>query len=183
MSEDTIRTKLCNTCGIVKPVSEFHRDRHKTDGFHTMCKKCKRAYRTSDFYSAREHELEHIGGRFNRHFKKRNVLFDSNDGGRSYKAIQMHAARSSLPRESHTLTYTEWAFIQKNQDNKCAICGSKEPLVHDCMIPLSMGGAPTFDNTQALCASCNNHKGAKAYGGISGNRWRKDFDRSVAMVL
>ena len=175
MPEDNTQTKLCNTCGIVKPTSEFHRDRHKTDGFHTMCKKCKRAYRTSDFYSAREYELEHNDGKFDRHFKKRKPLFDSNDGGRSYKAIEHHASRSKLPKESHTLTYDEWDFIQKKQDNKCAICGSKEPPVRDCMIPLSMGGTLSYENTQALCASCNNHKGAKAYSGILGNGWRRDW--------
>jgi len=155
-------TKVCRTCGIEKDLSEFNKDSCKSDGYYTMCKSCKRNYRTSEKYSAREKELA------------------KTPRYRHRASLLMHRGRSS---KIHTLTYNEWAFIQKKQDNKCAICGSKEPLVRDCMIPLSMGGTLSYENTQALCASCNNHKGAKAYGGISGNRWRKDYNRSVAMVL
>ena len=36
-----IETKLCHRCEETKSVAEFHRDRSKADGFHTLCKSCK----------------------------------------------------------------------------------------------------------------------------------------------
>jgi hypothetical protein len=36
-----IETKLCHRCEETKTVAEFHRDRSKADGFHTLCKSCK----------------------------------------------------------------------------------------------------------------------------------------------
>ncbi len=34
-------TKTCNTCGVEKPLSEYHRDRHKRDGWAGICKACR----------------------------------------------------------------------------------------------------------------------------------------------
>jgi 5-methylcytosine-specific restriction endonuclease McrA len=147
-------TKVCRTCGIEKALSEFNKDSCKSDGYYTMCKQCKRNYRTSEKYHTRERALE------------------KTPRYRHRASLTAHKERSSKP---HTLTYEEWDFIQKKQNNKCAICGSEETLVRDCMIPLSLGGTLSYWNTQALCAACNNHKGAKAYGGILGNRWRRDW--------
>lgn len=34
-------TKTCRTCGTVKSVAEFHRDRNKDDGHQAQCKTCR----------------------------------------------------------------------------------------------------------------------------------------------
>lgn len=58
---------------------------------------------------------------------------------------------------------------------RCRICGkltirSKRGTAHpkapelDHIVPLSLGGAHTYANTQCACRSCNGAKGAKAYG-------------------
>lgn len=178
--DEIFETKLCNTCGRTKPKTDFHKDRHKSDGLHTMCKTCKRNYRTSPFYSQREYELEFVDGKRNRHFKKRNKKYDSNDGGSSYKATEHHIVRSTLQKEYHSLTYEEWRYIKLKQENKCAICGVLETqetkLVHDCIIPLSRGGTFCYDNVQALCNHCNSVKGAKIYDGVApGSKWRESW--------
>ncbi len=38
-------TKQCSKCGAVKPVSEFHKNRAKSDGLECWCKECKRSIR------------------------------------------------------------------------------------------------------------------------------------------
>lgn len=37
-----IKTKICSSCKIEKPVSEFSKDASKADGLYTRCKACKK---------------------------------------------------------------------------------------------------------------------------------------------
>lgn len=37
--------KACNKCKAVKPIIDFSRDKHKRDGYATVCKSCKHAYK------------------------------------------------------------------------------------------------------------------------------------------
>ena len=36
--------KVCSKCGIEKDESEFHKDRTKKDGLHTICKECRKKF-------------------------------------------------------------------------------------------------------------------------------------------
>lgn len=52
-------------------------------------------------------------------------------------------------------------FIWRRDGGKCVICGSKEKLEFDHIIPLSRGGSSTERNIQLLCEKCNREKSAK----------------------
>jgi 5-methylcytosine-specific restriction endonuclease McrA len=43
----------------------------------------------------------------------------------------------------------------------CLKCGSAEDLTHDHVVPLSLGGDHTIENSQVLCRSCNASKATK----------------------
>lgn len=47
---DSTTAKTCTKCGIAKPVSEYHKDKQRSDGRRPSCKKCKSA--TSAAYRA-----------------------------------------------------------------------------------------------------------------------------------
>ena len=51
--------------------------------------------------------------------------------------------------------------IFKRDGYECKICGSKESLVLDHIIPFSKGGTTELKNLQTLCKSCNSKKGSK----------------------
>ena len=40
-------TKKCSKCKIVLSVSKFYKDSSKSDGLHSQCKFCIKAYRTT----------------------------------------------------------------------------------------------------------------------------------------
>jgi len=42
--------KICNKCNSVKSISDFHKDKSKSDGYKNYCKLCQKAY-SSKFYS------------------------------------------------------------------------------------------------------------------------------------
>lgn len=41
---DILKTKKCNKCGEVKPLTEFYTSNKTKDGRDTQCKKCKQIY-------------------------------------------------------------------------------------------------------------------------------------------
>jgi len=164
--------KICSKCKCVKPISEYSHVKKNPDGFEYMCKSCKRAYRTSPFYKERERQLEKTS-----EWKSRKYKYGSSPKGKNYKSKESHRqiTRKLGSTIEHTLSHIEWAHILTKQNNCCAVCriefNQTTPAVHDCIVPLSKGGALTFENTQALCLRCNAVKHTKIYSGL-GNDWR-----------
>jgi len=64
-----------------------------------------------------------------------------------------------------TIYRTRVPFSKKNvliRDNyKCQYCGSPNSLTIDHVIPVSKGGASSFENCVAACKKCNGKKGNK----------------------
>jgi len=52
-------TKRCTTCGEVKPLTEFHRDRTKPDGRRSRCKLCRAGYQREYYEENREKIAEY----------------------------------------------------------------------------------------------------------------------------
>ena len=70
------------------------------------------------------------------------------------------ARRRQLERTGN-LTLNEWKEILKKHNYCCAICGTKEKIEQDHIMPLSKGGKHEKENIQPLCRSCNASKGNK----------------------
>jgi 5-methylcytosine-specific restriction endonuclease McrA len=165
--------KYCPKCKIEKLVSDFNKDKSKSDGLMCLCKKCKRQYRLSDFYRMRERELERTRG-----YKERRKKYTSSPRGKHYESKKDHSNKINNGVSRTDLTYEQWEFILKCQDYRCAVCqrefSQELKSSRDCVLPLSKGGSLTFGNTQALCRSCNAKKGVRVYMGLL-NAWRKSL--------
>lgn len=72
---------------------------------------------------------------------------------------------SSVERDPHrTFTRQDVWRAWQLQDCHCNLCGRAIPfdLMHgDHIVPWSLGGPTTMENLQALCGSCNLHKGSE----------------------
>lgn len=166
---------MCYKCKIVKPISEFHKDKNKSDGLMALCIKCKREYRTSAKYKEIERQLEKTP-----QYKLRKRRYYKTEKGKNYISLEEHRYRTRNTGNAHDLTSYQWQTILYMQDFRCAICRNpfttQEPAERDCIIPLSKGGSLTFENTQALCCHCNSKKSTKLYSGL-GNNWRAKIER------
>jgi 5-methylcytosine-specific restriction endonuclease McrA len=164
--------KICTKCNCAKSVSEFHKDKRNKDGLMIICIKCKREYRISPFYKAREKELEKTP-----RYKSRKKRFGITEKGKFNYSKEDHrsVSRKYNINVEHTLSFVEWNYILIMQNHRCAICmrvfSEDMKAQKDCIIPLSKGGALTFKNAQALCRHCNSSKNTSMYSGL-GNRWR-----------
>ena len=54
-----------------------------------------------------------------------------------------------------------WSEKLEKLDYKCQICGTRDRITIDHIIPLTKGGTNHIDNIQPLCHSCNSSKGNK----------------------
>lgn len=54
--------KLCKHCGLIKPISEFHKNNNTKDGYRINCKKCRkkkrRPLRLKRVYGLNDNELD-----------------------------------------------------------------------------------------------------------------------------
>jgi len=51
-------------------------------------------------------------------------------------------------------------YVWQRDRSQCVICGSREKLEFDHIIPVAEGGSNTERNVQLLCEACNRSKGA-----------------------
>ena len=64
----------------------------------------------------------------------------------------------NVPRDTHRRKITRRAVFARDGWT-CQYCGSRSNLTVDHVIPRSKGGASTWENIVASCASCNRRKG------------------------
>ena len=107
----------------------------------------------------RENNVEIVKERRQRYFKT--------PSGKMAKARDKHRRRDCQKKTKCTLTLAQWNIILKRQENKCngypvgscnVIFSKENPAHKDHIIPVTLEGPFTFENTQALCNSCNCRK-------------------------
>ncbi len=69
-----------------------------------------------------------------------------------------HVVREKIPRHVQL-------FVWQRDQGKCVMCGSRENLEFDHIIPVAKGGSSTERNVQLLCELCNRAK-SDSIGGL-----------------
>ena len=134
--------KLCYKCGIIRPLSDFHKGLH--DGKDRRCKICKSKERKARYTT----DIEKV--------TKQNHDWIQNNPVKARERGRRRRARKLGINEKYTKSdelYTRSLF-----NNKCFNCGSKDNLTIDHNYPLILGNALTRSNAVLLCSSCNSKK-------------------------
>lgn len=127
--EISVQTKICNKCGEVKDLSEYHVNRRFSDGLNRTCKTCYAAHRKEMYWSDPEKYRAKV--RAGKH----------NAPGNPYK----WAARL---KSAYGLSPWMWEWMFSSQGGKCAICqtAAAEVVDHDHITGQVRG---------LLCHKCN----------------------------
>lgn len=73
--------------------------------------------------------------------------------------LKMHKRRARMANADRRIVLRR--DVERLLRSDCAVCGSKNGIVIDHIIPISRGGRHAIGNLQPLCGFCNASKGAK----------------------
>jgi hypothetical protein len=65
---------------------------------------------------------------------------------------------TEIVRDSRYISPQLRASVWQRCGGQCVECQSRSLLEYDHIIPISKGGATSYENLQILCRSCNRHK-------------------------
>src|ERR1035437_3385093 len=119
--------KTCTKCLIPKELSDFSTDKTKSDGFHSTCKICDRAYqkihRKSPSYIASRHNPSYIA--YCRAYDKKWKM--------KYRKTEKYAAWRKATGKKLSIKNQELKkLIVAHYGGKCACC----PVSEDCFLTL-----------------------------------------------
>lgn len=156
--------KACTQCDEHLPKVEFYEDPKRLDGCYSWCKACFKAHCRSAYDPEKDAER---GARYRstpeakeRDRERLRAWYAANPE-RAREQTRRYQAR----RSAATVEEVSYAAILERDGMSCHICDDEIPSLNvlhfDHVIPLSKGGAHSYDNIKPSHASCNLRKGAK----------------------
>lgn len=170
--------KICTTCKIEQPVSEFCRNKNTKDGLNSKCRICSsdyhKEYRKSHAPLLNERSrqwrvdnpdryralMKNYSVENSKQIVERVKGWRLDNPDRFREGARAHAMRRYARKlEATTFPFTTGQLAQKwaYWGNKCWICG-EEATQTDHVKPLSRGGAHMLCNLRPACAPCNQSK-------------------------
>jgi 5-methylcytosine-specific restriction endonuclease McrA len=150
---------------VNKPCPKGHVSEHKVSNYE--CVACHKLYETS--YNAvyrTVHKKELTQKKRQYYLTNRDVIINKTlkwQKDNPDKVSQKIRNRRCLKRASSG-EYVNYSIVWMLCDGYCYLCGqsiNKNQVVYDHVIPLSRGGAHSYDNLRAVHRSCNCRKGTK----------------------
>jgi 5-methylcytosine-specific restriction endonuclease McrA len=182
--------KICQKCGINRPVTEFSKHNACKGGHETTCKECvnknsklwREKHSNYDTLHSRQYRKEHITElrekersyywnnvekkmvyRAGYYQKNRDFLIQSSkdDYKRHPERWRYYGEKRRCIKNGGDLQQGDFEKLCAEYGNKCLVCGSTGKLTMDHIVPISRGGVHSVANIQPLCRSCNSKKHAK----------------------
>ncbi len=137
-------TKVCNECGIEKPLSEYHKHKIEKDGRCSVCKlcRCKAAsnWRKNNHKKVKE-SYKKFGKEYNKKYKQENP-----------DKYKLYYRKSKLKR-MYGVSLDDYNKMFQKQRGCCAICGKHQSQESRA---LSVDhNHKTGEVRKLLCGKCN----------------------------
>jgi 5-methylcytosine-specific restriction endonuclease McrA len=164
-------SKVCRRCGVERPASEFGRWTGSRDGLKPRCNACRRAdyarnreqilREKADYYARNADSIRRKKAEYREELKSgvRSVVYVKPLEHRLMRIIANKMRDRGAP-ESHIFHVT-MADARRLLAQPCSVCGTRDELTVDHIIPISRGGVHAIGNLQMLCAFHNRQKHQK----------------------
>jgi len=160
-----LATKACTGCGETKPLSEYHKDKHRHDGKCARCKACHTAAKKAQWADPGQRaQMSAANRRWHDEHPDRNgdrtTRWWANRGA-DYRATRVVAGK---PTTGSVRDQAERLIVLERADGACEICGEDVGLTGftvDHIIPTSRGGIHELANLQLAHRRCNSEKGTR----------------------
>ena len=124
MMDSVITQKRCTSCGEIKPITEFYKNRCTSSGYGCWCKECDKASKKSYYRSERVRAAERARYliRCSTPEGKARLLARSKSYNQSPKG-KLRAWQRYLEK-NYGLTAEAYDLLLESQGGACAICGT-----------------------------------------------------------
>jgi 5-methylcytosine-specific restriction endonuclease McrA len=168
--------QVCSKCLIEKQETEFHKNRARKSGLHTICKLCNIEKVAIWQKTNKERVLENSRKQYHKDIEKSR----KNRAARVRKWYAAHpekgrtaAANWKKANRGRATAYENARRARKKQagiylilpkeierilSSNCKHCGTRDNISIDHIIPLARGGRHSVGNLQPLCINCNSSK-------------------------
>lgn len=167
-----MNTKTCTKCGITKPLNDYHAQKKGLYGKCAQCKECKRAnnraWHKANKERRRVYDLAKYQANPEKHRANARARHETN---RERSRANARAWREANPEQHKANVYARRARLAHTvpqrwkrttcPDHLCYWCGitlTPDNTHIDHIMPISLGGQDTPDNTANTCAKCNQSK-------------------------
>ena len=157
---EIITQKRCSSCGKIKQISEFCKDKSRKNELSYVCRECHsirgKKYDRNNKEVRREKQRKYIEE--NRELlRERSRIWSLNH--KEKKVAHARNRRAWKKQSCGSITLEQWEDLKIKYGNICLCCGKHDvPLTLDHIVPLSKGGINTIENAQPLCRPCNGGK-------------------------
>lgn len=158
---DIVTEKRCRKCKVVKPITEFHKQKGSR---RATCKGCcrEKVLLWLQIPENLEKKREKDRRLYRESEKRRRAIYEKGKRVPPERQAVYDGNHRTQKKTTGTITGQEWIEVKNYYGNKCLSCGRSDiSIAMDHIVPLSIGGTNTKDNVQPLCKSCNSRKGTK----------------------
>lgn len=178
--------KICNACGVLKPLTEYRRKSRNKDGRFPKCKQCMKMRESSEEHKQRNRDRANEWYKANplvviqrsAEWAKANRERSNTSKYKSYHSAGMVESRANnrdkfraykanrrtrLSNAGGSHTKEDIRAIAKAQHMECVYCRRDITNKYhvDHIMPVYLGGGSDKSNLQILCPTCNQKKGRK----------------------
>lgn len=155
-----MKEKVCTKCGVVKPISDFYKDKTRKFGVYPACKTCSNVYKKT--WRDKNRERINLTTKIYRENNSEKVKA-ANKKWNSFnkeKLCNYQLERRVQKKQNGVFQVSDKELFSLYR-SKCFYCDQSKSVEIDHIIPINRGGRHSIGNLVAACRKCNASKNNK----------------------